>query len=85
MPTAHSNRSVESALCVVQVCVESGALEVTYVETRARLGQIDGRYPHWVAPHTGERYSIIYYVTNGPVAPQAEAVIGGEVVLDECT
>ena len=63
-----------------EVCVESAPLEVTYVETRRRLGKIDGRYPHWVAPHTGERYSIIYYVTNGPVVPQGEAVVGGEEV-----
>ena len=61
-----------------EVCVESGPFEVTYVETSRRLGQIDGRYPHWVAPHTGERYSIIYYVTSGPVVPQTVAVIGGE-------
>ena len=33
------------------ICVESGVFEVTSVDTRGRLGQIDGRYPHWVAPH----------------------------------
>ena len=58
-----------------EICVESDALEVTQVETRRRLGKIDGRYPHWVAPHTGERYSIIYYVSSGAVVPQGPAVI----------
>lgn len=63
-----------------EICVESDALEVTQVETRRRLGKIDGRFPHWVAPHTGERYSIIYYVSSGEVVPQGPAVIGGEEV-----
>ena len=66
-----------------EVCVESDPLEVTYVETKRRLGKIDGRYPHWVAPHSGERYSIIYYVTNGAVIPQTEAVFGCEEAATE--
>ena len=68
-----------------EVCVESSAHEVTHVETRRRLGKIDGRYPHWVAPHVGERYSIIYYVSNGEVVPQGDAVFGGEEVPCEST
>ena len=66
-----------------EVCVESGALEVTQVETRRRLGKIDGRYPHWVAPHMGERYSIIYYVSSGEVVPQGPAVIACEEVVED--
>ena len=33
-----------------------------------------------VAPHEGERYSVIYYVSNGPVVPQGRAVLRGEEV-----
>ena len=60
-----------------------GPLEVTSVDTRGRLGKIDGRYPHWVAPHVGERYSVIYYVSNGPVVPQGPAVLCGEEMPDQ--
>ena len=56
---------------------------MTSVDTRGRLGKIDGRYPHWVAPHVGERYSVIYYVSNGPVVPQGPAVLCGEEMPDE--
>ena len=60
--------------------VESGPCEVCAVDTHGRLAKVDGRFPHWVAPHTGERYSIIYYVSSGEVVPQGPAVIGGEEV-----
>ena len=56
---------------------------MTSVDTRGRLGKIDGRYPHWVAPHMGERYSIIYYVSSGEVVPQGPAVIGCEEVVED--
>jgi hypothetical protein len=47
------------------VCVEVDALTVCHVKTKNRLGKVDGRYPHWVAPYdeTTERYSLIYYST----------------------
>ena len=34
---------------------------------------MDGRFPHWVAPYTGERYSVIYYQTEGPEVPKTTA------------
>lgn len=56
------------------VAVESHPLEITYVNTFERLGRVDGRYPHWVTPYTGERYSIIYYRTVGAADPMGPAV-----------
>ncbi len=58
------------------VCVECSARVVAVVNTKDRLGRIDGRYPHWVDSygHEGkgskentfiERYSLIYYETGG--------------------
>ena len=32
------------------------------------------RYPHWVTPYTGERYSLIYYHTVGEVVPRHSAL-----------
>lgn len=47
------------------VCVEVDAFTVCHVNTKNRLGKVDGRYPHWVAPYdeSTERYSLIYYST----------------------
>jgi hypothetical protein len=56
------------------VAVESSPWEVTHVDTFQRLGQVDGRYPHWVTGYTGERFSIIYYQTVGSVTPMGPAV-----------
>lgn len=56
------------------VAVESSPLEITHVNTFERLGRVDGRYPHWVTPYTGERYSVIYYRTVGEVDPMGPAV-----------
>lgn len=53
--------------------VECSARVVAVVDTKNRLGRIDGRHPHWVAPYddeTEERFSLIYYETGGRfVAP----------------
>jgi len=56
-----------------QICVESTPFEVVEMDTHNRIGKIDGRFPHWVAPHTGERYSVIYYQTAGTVMPKSAA------------
>ena len=53
------------------------------VDTQARMGKVDGRYPHWVSPHTGERYSLIYYQTAGEWEAQAESVFAEEQPIDE--
>lgn len=63
------------------VRVEVDARTVAEVNTKDRLGRVDGRYPHWVAPYdeTKERYSLIYYQTEGEKTPQGPAFFG-EVV-----
>lgn len=49
--------------------VECSARVVCDVNTKNRLGKVDGRYPHWVAPYhpSCERYSLIYYRTSGEI------------------
>lgn len=57
------------------VCVECSARIVAVVNTKNRLGRVDGRYPHWVDSYDEEendnegsnfeRYSLIYYETGG--------------------
>ena len=49
------------------------------VDTRGCLGKVDGRYPHWVAPYDDdaegvERFSVIYYQTDGVYAPPGPAI-----------
>jgi hypothetical protein len=65
-----------------ELCVEVDAFTVAAVETKGALGKVDGRYPHWVAPHTGERFSLIYYITEGahlaPGQPYFGAVLEGQ-------
>ncbi len=48
------------------VCVECSARLVAVVNTKNRLGRVDGRYPHWVDSYdsSDERYSLIYYETG---------------------
>ena len=50
--------------------------DVKVVNTKNRLGKVDGRFPHWVAPYDddGERYSLIYYRTMGEPTPMTTAV-----------
>ena len=67
------------------VCVECSARIVAVVNTKNRLGQIDGRYPHWVDSYDQksssdgasinlERYSLIYYETGGHFKKPGPAV-----------
>ena len=61
------------------VCVEAGPRVVAHVDTHNRLGKVDGRYPHWVAPwdsENTERFSLIYYQTEGEPTPAGCAVPG---------
>ena len=46
------------------------------VNTKNRLGKVDGRYPHWVAPYDQqkERYSLIYYQTTGEMESVGPAI-----------
>ena len=47
------------------VAVECSARVLAEVNTKNRLGRIDGRYPHWVTSYDEnlERFSLIYYDT----------------------
>jgi hypothetical protein len=56
------------------LCVELDPVTVAAVDTRNRLGKVDGRYPHWVAPYEGERFSLIYYQTLGTPLPMTSVV-----------
>ena len=61
--------------------VEVSACELAEVDTRRRMAKVDGRYVHWVTPgYVGDRYSIIYYRSNGEVAPDRGAVFDGDGV-----
>ena len=42
------------------IAVECSPLLVAEIETKGRLGKVDGRFPHWVTPYVGTRYSLIY-------------------------
>eukprot|EP01063_Lacrimia_lanifica_P002501 TRINITY_DN11319_c0_g1_i1.p1 TRINITY_DN11319_c0_g1~~TRINITY_DN11319_c0_g1_i1.p1 ORF type:complete len:452 (+),score=45.79 TRINITY_DN11319_c0_g1_i1:75-1430(+) len=57
-----------------ELCVESSPTEVTCIDTRQRLAKVDGRNPHWVAPFTGQRFSVIFYQTIGAWQPMTAAV-----------
>ena len=43
-----------------EIAVECSPLLVAEIETKGRLGKVDGRFPHWVTPYVGDRYSLIY-------------------------
>jgi hypothetical protein len=60
------------------VCVEIDPFTVCEVNTKNRLGKIDGRFPHWVAPYDKNktRYSLIFYLTEGEVEPKTKATFG---------
>jgi len=65
------------------VQVEMDPFTVAEVNTKNRLGKVDGRFPHWVAPYDEncERFSLIYYQTEGEVTPSTTAVFG--TILEE--
>ena len=66
------------------VCVECDAFTVAHVNTRHRMGKVDGRYPHWVAPYDAgcERYSLIFYQTAGSYQAPTAAVFQPFVAED---
>jgi hypothetical protein len=57
------------------IMVEASARVVVEVDTVGRLGKVDGRYPHWVAPYEGERWSLIFYRTLGDGEEVGPAVL----------
>ena len=60
------------------VRVELDPFTVCEVNTKNRLGRVDGRFPHWVAPYDEgkTRYSLIFYLTEGDVQEKTTAVFG---------
>ena len=58
---------------------EWSARVIAHVNTKNRLGKVDGRYPHWVAPYDEgkDRYSLIFYLTMGQPFQQAGPAIFG--------
>ena len=58
------------------ICVECSARMVAVMNTKNRLGRVDGRYPHWVAPYDerSDRYSLIYYETGNDFVRPGPAV-----------
>lgn len=42
------------------IAVECSPFQVAHVDTKGRLGKVDGRWPHWVTEYEGTRYSLIY-------------------------
>ena len=61
--------------------VEYNARVVAEMNTKNRLGRVDGRYPHWVAPYAegSERFSLIFYQTEGQPKPDNGAVPGARI------
>ena len=65
-----------------RLAVERDARTVAEVDTRAGFAKIDGRFPHWVTPYEGERFSLIFYTTEGPTTPRRTAVFEDDLVFD---
>ena len=65
------------------VTVEYDARTLAIVNTKNRLGKVDGRFPHWVAPWdaTKERFSLIYYQTEGDRVAPTTAIFPSEEEL----
>jgi len=62
------------------ICVECSARVVAVMNTKNRLGRVDGRYPHWVDAYDDEggedleRYSLIYYETGNSFVKPGPAI-----------
>ena len=58
------------------IMVECSARVLASVNTKNSMARCDGRFPHWVSPynHANDRYSLIYYRTEGNIDPIGPAV-----------
>eukprot|EP00801_Mesodinium_rubrum_P003954 Mrub_03955.p1 GENE.Mrub_03955~~Mrub_03955.p1 ORF type:complete len:425 (+),score=36.29 Mrub_03955:54-1277(+) len=60
--------------------VECSSRVICNVNTKNRLGKVDGRYIHWVAPFQSDdnaecdRYSLIFYRTSGQIQSAGPAI-----------
>lgn len=63
------------------ICVEASCFVVAHVNTKNRLGKVDGRFPHWVAPYdvNTDRYSLIFYSTWQDYEAPGPAFFGEQV------
>ncbi|KAH8078864.1 hypothetical protein JL720_9614 [Aureococcus anophagefferens] len=64
------------------IAVEYDASTVCWVDTRRRFGRVDGRFPHWVTDYSGERYSLIYYRTEGDADRLPDVPVDGAYRLE---
>ena len=60
-----------------KIAVEFDASTVCHIDTRGKFAKVDGRFPHWVTEYTGERYSLIYYRTEGDPDPLPDVPVEG--------
>mmetsp|Transcript_36109 Transcript_36109/g.77870 ORF Transcript_36109/g.77870 Transcript_36109/m.77870 type:complete len:620 (-) Transcript_36109:616-2475(-) len=53
------------------IMAECSARVVAAINTKNRMAKVDGRFPHWVGPYDSktDRYSLIYYRTEGEPEP----------------
>jgi hypothetical protein len=57
-----------------ELCVEESPTAVACIDTHNKIACMDGRYVHWVTGYTGNRYSLIWYQTQGTGSPKKQAV-----------
>jgi len=62
-----------------ELCVESSPQEVCVIDTQHKGAKVDGRYVHWVRGYNrqagGDRFSIVFYKTQGAPRPKEGAVL----------
>ena len=57
-----------------ELCVEEAPGKVVAINTFRRLAKMDGRFVHWVNGYEGERYSLVFYRTEGEKKSRETAV-----------
>ena len=57
-----------------ELCVEEAPGKVVALNTFRRLAKMDGRFVHWVNGYEGERYSLVFYRTEGEKKSREKAV-----------
>ena len=67
------------------VSVECSARVTARVDTRGKVGRVDGRFPHWVSEYEGERWSLVWYRTEGEREPVKGAVFAMPEVSTEAS
>ncbi|CAD7968371.1 unnamed protein product [Amoebophrya sp. A25] len=79
--TTKNNVPFNGGLCVEH---HRDPWRVISLNSKNRLAKVDGRYPHWVAPwHGKDRFSFVFYQTEGSWQPPEEAAWDCGVEEDE--